>query len=368
MDFNFIDQELEEIKSARLYRELKTFSFSKTLLNFSSNNYLGLSQDPRVIEAGQKALAEFGTGGEASRLVTGTTVWHNKLEKEIASFKKRERSLVYPTGYMANIGVITALISENDLLIIDKLNHASIIDACKLSKGTLRVYKHKDMESLEKILKESESFKKKLIVTDAVFSMDGDIAPLPQIISLAKKYGAFVMVDEAHSIGVIGKTGRGIEEHFGLDGEVEIVMGTLSKAIGALGGYVAGSQKLIEYLINKSRSFIYTTALPSHICASAYKSFEIIKNEPELLATLHENIKLFESISKIKTESAIIPIIIGDETKALAKSKELLSEGFLVSPIRYPTVAKGSARLRVTISANHKRDDIERLAGLVKIN
>ena len=365
----FIDEELKLLKGTGLYRQLRTIEKTdgrtitidgKSYLNFCSNNYLGLANHPRIIEAAQKATAEYGAGAASSRLISGNTILHEKLERKIAEFKKREAAIVFPTGFMANLGVMTALLDEKDTVIIDRLDHASIIDACRLSKAKLQVYPHKDMKALEKILGRSQSFSKRLIVTDSVFSMDGDLAPLPEIWSLANKHRSLVMIDEAHATGVLGKCGRGLEEHFGLEGRTDIVMGTLSKAIGSLGGFVAGSQQLINYLHNKARSFIYTTALPPASCAAALAALELIENDPSFLNKLRANLKSFSAIVPI------IPIILGSAEKAVKASQDLFKRGILLSAIRPPTVPQGQSRLRLTICAQHTKEDIDCLVSSLR--
>lgn len=357
--FEFIDQELKTLKKSGLYRELRTINHKEHLI-FCSNNYLGLAKHPKVTEASIKAIKEFGFGAGASRLISGNTVIHEELEKMIAKFKGRDAAIVFSTGYMANLGVISSLVGENDTIIIDRLNHASIVDACRLSKAKLQVYPHKDMAALEKILKRSDKFKKRLIVTDSLFSMDGDIAPLPQIVKLAKEYNAITMIDEAHATGTLGENGKGAEEHFGIEGQIDIVMGTLSKAIGSLGGFVAGSQELINYLRNRARSFIYTTALPPAACAAALAAIEIIENEPELVRNLRMNSRF------LGKETPIIPILIGDADKTTEVSQKLFDRGIFVSGIRPPTVPKGESRLRITVSAVHTKEEIECLASLLQ--
>ncbi|OGC16164.1 8-amino-7-oxononanoate synthase [candidate division WOR-1 bacterium RIFOXYA2_FULL_37_7] len=377
----FINQELESLKKSGLYRPLKTiekidgskiYIDGKELICFCSNDYLGLSNHPKVKKMAIETIKEFGVGAGASRLISGNTIIHEELEKKIAKFKKRESAIVFSTGYMANIGAITALTDEKDTIIIDRLNHASIIDACKLSKARLQVYSHKDMIALEKILAKSDKYKKRLIVTDSIFSMDGDIAPLPQIAKLAKKYNAITMIDCAHATGVLGENGRGAEEHFGIEGQIDIVMGTLSKAVGSLGGFIAGSFELIDFLRNKARSFIYTTSLPPSICAASIAALEIIENEPQLRKRLWDNIGFFNrrraAINRDPTtETPIIPIIIGNEEKTMGISRKLFEDGLFVSGIRFPTVAKGEARLRITITANHSKKELEMLSNLLAL-
>ncbi|MGB9612928.1 MAG: 8-amino-7-oxononanoate synthase [Candidatus Margulisiibacteriota bacterium] len=369
--FEFLTQELEFLKSIGLYRELKTIEkidgskiiiAGRKLINFCSNDYLGLSQHPKVKERTIEIIKEFGVGAGASRLISGNTIIHEELERKIAKFKKREAAIVFPTGYQANLGVISCLVEEKDTVIIDRLNHASIIDACRLSKAQMQVYPHQDLMRLENILQRSEKFRRRLIITDSVFSMDGDLAPLPEIIKLAKKYQALVMIDEAHATGVIGKTGRGLEEFFNIEGQADIVMGTFSKALGSIGGFVCGSLELITYLRNKARSFIYTTALPAAICAAALAALEIIENEPELINQLWKNINKVNP----SAQSAIIPIIIGELNKTMEISTKFFENGIFLSGIRPPTVPKNQCRLRLTITAAHTENDLEHLRSLIR--
>lgn len=342
--FEFINQELEELKKTGLYRSLRLIDLKKHKI-FCSNDYLGLSQHPKVKEKAIETIKAFGFGAGASRLISGNTAIHEELEKKIARFKKREAAVIFPTGYMANLGAITSLVNENDTVIIDRLNHASIIDACRLSKAKLQVYAHKDMSALEKILQRSDKYRRRLIVTDAVFSMDGDIAPIKEICGLGKKYNAMTMADYAHATGVIE-----------IEGEPDIVMGTLSKAIGSIGGFIAGSLELIDYLRNKARSFIYTTALPPSACAASLAALEIIETDPEPLRNLRINSRFF------KSETPIIPIIIGDAVKTMEISAKLFDRGIFVSGIRPPTVPEGQSRLRITVTATHTKEDLECLA------
>ncbi|MFH1576248.1 MAG: 8-amino-7-oxononanoate synthase [Candidatus Margulisiibacteriota bacterium] len=361
MALEFIQQELESLKRSGLYRELKTIEkvdgskitiSGKEYLLFCSNNYLGLAQHPKVIEKSIEIIKEFGVGAGASRLISGNTIIHEELEARIAKFKNREAALVFPTGYMANLGAITSLVDENDTVIIDRLNHASIIDACRLSKAKLQVYPHKDMKALEKIFKKSDKFKKRLIVTDHVFSMDGDIALLAEIVELAKEHDSMTMVDEAHAVGLDSNK------------DIDIVMGTLSKAFGSLGGYIAGSRELIDYLRNKARSFIYTTGLPPAACAAALAALDIIESQPELIRNLRMNSRFLRDKLSIPggEDTPIIPIIIGDTDRTMAISQKLFERGIFASGIRPPTVPKGSARLRITVTANHSKEDLNCLA------
>lgn len=376
----YISDELKKIKESGLYRELKVIGNAqdthieikgKTFLSFCSNNYLGLANNPSVIKAVKDAVEEYGWGAGASRLVSGNMTLHETLENEISRFKGKEAALVFPTGYMANLGAISSLVSNEDLVICDKLNHASIIDGCRLSGADLRVYAHCNMEKLENILSKSSKYNRKLVVTDSVFSMDGDLAPLPDIVKVARKYKAMVMVDEAHGTGVFGKNGRGVVEHFNLNKEVDVVMGTLSKAIGSLGGYVTGDVDLINYLRNKARSFMYTTALPPAVCAASIAGIKLIQKDPSIRKSLWHNVHFIMDKLKsmnfdvISTESPIIPILIGDPQKAVDMSTFLYERGILIPAIRPPTVPANSSRLRLTVMSTHSIDDMERLLGVL---
>jgi 8-amino-7-oxononanoate synthase len=346
----FINEELAALKAAGLYRELKTGD-RKTHQVFCSNDYLGLSQHPLVKEKAKAAIDRYGFGAGAARLVSGNTPLQEELERKIAACEKREAAIVFPTGYMANLGAIPALVDEHDTVIIDRLNHASIIDACRLSKAKLQVYPHKDTGALEKVLQKARPFRRRLIVTDTVFSMDGDLAPLAEISRLAKQYDAILMTDDAHATGVIT-----------FDNPADIIMGTLSKAAGSLGGFVAGSAALIDYLRNKARSFIFTTALPPAACAASLAALEIIENEPQLRQKLWANIRRLSP----RAESAIIPLIIGEAAATMELSARLFDRGFFVSGIRPPTVPAGESRLRITVTAAHTKEEIECLASLLR--
>ncbi len=380
MDLNFIKTELFELRKEDLYRDFRTVEsrqgrivsvHGRDLLCFCSNNYLDLASDRRIIDAAISAAREYGIGAGASRLISGNMYLHNKLETALADFKRSEKSIVFPTGYMANVGTISALVGPDDTVIIDRLVHASIIDGAKLSGAKMKVYKHCDMESLRDALEHSRTYRRRLIVTDSVFSMDGDLAPLIDIINLARKYDAMTMVDEAHATGVFGATGRGVIEHFGVEDQVDIVMGTLSKAIGCFGGYVCGSKHLIDYIRNRARSFIYTTAIPPAVCAAAMKAIEIIDTEPERRDRLWRNVSYFrlsiddERYNLMNSSSQIIPILLGDAGLTLHKSRRLYKEGFLVSAIRPPTVPKGQARLRLSLMSSHTEEDIDTLLSVL---
>jgi 8-amino-7-oxononanoate synthase len=379
----YISDELRNLKESGLYRKLNVVENAqgphveikgKTYLSFCSNNYLGLANHPLVIKAVKDAVEKYGWGAGASRLVSGNMKLHEALEDEISRFKCTEASIVFPTGYMANIGTISSLVSKGDLVICDKLNHASIIDGGRLSGADFRVYPHCDMVKLENVLRKSAKYSCKLIVTDTVFSMDGDIAPLPDIVRIASKYKAMVMVDEAHGTGVFGKKGRGVVEHFNLSEKVNIIMGTLSKAVGSLGGYVSGDADLINYLRNKARPFMYTTALPPAVCAASIAGIKLIQNDPSLRESLWNNVRYLKeklellNINVISSESPIIPILIRDAKKAVEVSKFLYKRGILIPAIRPPTVPARSSRLRLTVMSTHTREDLRKLLDVLKLS
>lgn len=377
----FIDQTLLELTQRGLKRKIRTIEGrqnreitidGRKVLNFCSNNYLGLADDPRLGAAATASIVAEGFGAGASRLVCGNFSSHQKLEDCIAKFKGTERALLFNTGYIANMGIISSLYGRGDMIFSDKLNHASIIDGILLSGAEYKRYAHADMESLAAMLKAAPESVKKLIITDSVFSMDGDIAPLPAIVALAKKYSAAVMVDEAHGLGVLGRNGKGAVEHFGLEGQVDIQMGTFSKAAGSFGAYCCGSARLIDFLINKARSFIYTTGLPPNVAAASLKGLEIIVKEPQRREKMWENTKFITNGLKemgfdtLNTQTPIIPIVVKDSSLSVDFSEKLLAAGIFVSAIRPPTVSANTARLRVTVMATHTTEDLNRLLSIVK--
>lgn len=341
----------------------------KQTLLFASNNYLGLAEDMRLKEAASRAALAYGAGTGGSRLTTGARSIHDALECALADFAGTEACLLFATGYMANVGTISALAGKDTVIFSDEKNHASIIDGCRLAKGETVIYRHNDMSDLEEKLR-SHTACRTLIVTDSVFSMDGDIANLPQILDLARKYDALTMIDEAHATGVIGATGRGICEHFNLRQGPDIIMGTLSKALGSEGGYVCASRLIIDYLVNTARSFIFSTSQsPANILA-AHCALDILCQNPELPARLHENIRIFSDVlhkNGIDTggETAIFPILLGSSARTLRIADALAARGILVSAIRYPTVPKQQARLRIALSAAHTKDDLHLTANAI---
>lgn len=372
----FVDQELAKLEKDGLYRRLRMITSSqeatveiagKKYLSFCSNNYLGLATHARLIDAAVAATQKYGCSAGASRLISGTMRLHNDLEDKIAQFEEKPAAVLFTTGYCANVGAITSLVSEGDAVILDRLNHASIVDAARLSRAKLYVYPHNDLDKLEGVLKRGKHHRRRLIVTDGVFSMDGDLAPLPQIVELARKYEAYTMVDEAHGTGVIGPKGRGVSEHFNVEDKIDIIMGTLSKAVGSLGGFVVGDSALIEFLKNKARSFIYTTALPPAVCAASLTGLDIIQNEPEIRKHYWESVEWLKrelrqmGFDLMNTQSHIIPVLIKDPVKTMEISKHLYQNGILIPAIRIPTVPKNTNRLRITIMATHSREDLNHL-------
>ncbi|MBX4259583.1 8-amino-7-oxononanoate synthase [Clostridium estertheticum] len=376
---NYITDKLIKIKDKGLYRELRYIDTAqsprvkiegKDFILLGSNNYLGLCDDFRLKKAAIDAINKYGVGSGGSRLTTGSYDLHKQLEEKIASFKGTEASLVFNTGYMANVGIISALCDGSWVIFSDKLNHASIIDGYRLSGAKLIRYKHCDMNDLlNKINKYKGS--NNLIVTDGVFSMDGDIAPLPDIVKIAKKFNMMTMVDDAHATGILGKNGSGTVSYFGLDNEIDIIMGTLSKAVASEGGYVAGKKDLINYLINSARSFIYSTALSPSTIAVSIKALEIIEKDEERRVKLLKTSNWFQNQLKVagfnvmETKTPIIPILIGEVDKAVEFSKILLAKGVYVPAIRPPSVPRGTSRLRISLMATHSKEDLEE--ALVKI-
>lgn len=354
---NFLSSELETIQQQNLFRQLHHFE-EKKYHNFSSNDYLGLNRHPVLKEAATRAIEKYGVGTGASRLVSGHLNIHQQLEETLAHFKKTEAALTFSSGYATALGTIPSLVGKDDVIILDKLCHACLIDAARQSGAKLRIFKHNDLDQLESHLKWAQSISgKKLIITEAIFSMDGDLAPLKEMVVLKEKYGVWLFVDEAHSTGIFGKSRAGLCQQLGLSDRVEIQMGTLSKAIGVSGGYVAGSKTLINFLINRARTFIFSTAVPAANAAATLASLQLIQSD--------EGQKrcetLWQHVNQFKHQSPIIPIILGHSEKALQAANDLKAKGFWVPAIRYPTVPKNQARLRVTVTANHSTQTITEL-------
>ena len=366
--------ELAQLEQKHLLRKPRVIESSdgarvsicgKSLLLMCSNDYLGLSRHPALREAACTAAFRWGVGSGAARLISGTSSVHQELEFRLASFKRTEAAILFNSGYAANTGIIPALVGDSDSILSDSLNHASIIDGCRLSKAFLNVYRHKDMNHLEELLKRCGASRRRLIVTDGVFSMDGDIAPLQDIVSLSEKYDAILMVDDAHATGVLGNAGRGTAEHFGLEGRVHIQMGTLGKALGSFGAYAAGSKSLIEYLLNRSRSYCYSTALPAAICAASIAAIGIVENDPGPRERLWKNQTRFTDglrrigVNPVSSESPIVPMIAGSSERALKASAWLFEHGIYATAIRPPTVMEGTARIRMTVTAALAENDID---------
>ncbi|MGL4760525.1 MAG: aminotransferase class I/II-fold pyridoxal phosphate-dependent enzyme [Sarcina sp.] len=373
-----LKQKLESIKENNLLRKLKYLESpqekniiieGKEMLLMASNNYLALANRKELKEEAIKGIELYGVGTGGSRLTTGSYNAHRELEDKLSKFFDREDTIVFNSGYTANITAIQAICDESYIIFSDELNHASIIDGCRLSKAKTVVFKHNNIEDLEIKLKESIA-ENKLIITEGVFSMSGDISPLDEIVKLAKKYNAKTMVDDAHGIGVVGEKGRGILSHFNINKEVDIYMGTLSKAIGTEGGFISGDKHIVEFLKNRARGFIYSTAISASLCMASIKSLEIMESE-DLNRSLRENIEYFNQKFKnlfedLICESAIIKIPIGDEKKAVEISNKLLEEGICIPGIRYPTVRKGEAILRVCLMSSHTKEDIDRVYENIK--
>jgi glycine C-acetyltransferase len=371
---SFLNEEINRLQAAHLYQELRVLNGKqdvecvingKKVINFSSNNYLGLTNHPALIKAAKDAIDTHGVGTASVRTIIGTMDIHQELEEKLAEFKHTEATLVLQSGFMANTAAITSILGDGDVIISDALNHASIIDACRVLKQVpTLVYTHKDMNHLEDRLKEAKTYNRKLIVTDGVFSMDGDIAPLPEIVALAEQYNAVVMVDDAHSSGVLGKNGRGSVNHFGLDGRVDIQVGTLSKAIGAMGGYVAGPKVLRKILINKARPFLFSTSHPPSVVMSCMAAIQVLETDTTLIDRLWSNTRYFkEGMQRIgfqaDSETPIVPVIAGSSEKAQQLSRRLFEEGIYGQAIVFPTVARDKARIRVIVTASHTQAHLD---------
>ena len=337
----------------------------KLVVLLCSNNYLGIAEHPALKQAACAALERYGSGSGASRLVSGNTELHEELERRIAAFKGSESAILFNSGYAANTGVIPAVAGEGDLVLSDRLNHASIIDGCRLSRARTEVFRHRDMDHLETLLRSNTTAPRKLIVTDGVFSMDGDIAPLPDLVTLAERYHAILMVDDAHATGVLGKQGRGTAEHFGLEGRVHIQMGTLGKALGSFGAYVTGARDVVRYLLNTCRSYMFSTSLPAAVCAASIAALDVVVSEPWRREKLWDNRNrlahglAFLGVSTAPSATPILPLLVGSSDQALRASQEAFTQGIFATAIRPPTVPDGSARLRATVMATHSEEDID---------
>ena len=375
MSASFIDSELQSIKDAGLYRRLRrvesdqdaTFTLDgRVVINFSSNNYLGIANHPALAAAAKAAIDRYGCGSGASRLISGNMALHEELETKLAQFKGTEAALVFNSGFQANTGLLSTLTGDGDVIFSDGLNHASIIDGCRLSRAKTQIYNHCDLGQLEQQLNDAPTSARKLIVTETIFSMDGDEAPLVGIVELAEKFDAMVMVDEAHATGIFGANGAGVVAKLGLSERIAIQMGTLGKALGGFGAYVAGSAAMRDLLINRCRSFIFTTSLPPAVMAMALAAIDLVRSEPERREALWRNCRqLKQGLNQLgfrpgASESPIFPLILGDAGKCMQYSEQLLANGVFAQGIRPPTVPSGTSRLRITLMATHTAAQIER--------
>ena len=378
---DFLESKVQQLKTDGVYRELPVSETpceaiitlnGKSVINLSSNNYLGFANHPRLKEKAIEAINHYGVGAGAVRTIVGNMDIHEQLDQKIAQFKKEEAALVFQSGFMCNVGVIQAVTDKGDLIISDALNHASIIDGVKLSKADKAIYKHSDMADLERILKEKRHlYNQVLIITDGVFSMDGDIAKLPEIVRLAKQYKALTYVDDAHGSGVLGESGRGTVDHFHLHGQVDFIIGTLSKAIGVVGGYVAGSLAMKQYLLHRGRPLLFSTSLMPSAAAAIIEAFTMLEESTSYTEKLWDNSRYLKAKLKEKgfdighSETPITPVMIGDESKTMAFSKALLQHGVYVSGIVFPTVPKGYGRIRIMVSALHEKKDLDQAVDIL---
>jgi glycine C-acetyltransferase len=371
---SFLDAELESIHRQGLYRRLRvledrqqaTSHFDgRSVVNLSSNNYLGLTTHPKLIERAIQAIKEHGVGSGSVRTIAGTMTLHMELERRLAEFKKTEAVVVFQSGFTANSGTVSALLTKDDVIISDELNHASIIDGCRLSRAAIKVFPHKDVEAARRIVQDLPVDQRKLLITDGVFSMDGDLGPLPGLCEVAEDFGCIMMVDDAHASGVFGKNGRGTIDHFGVHGRVDIQVGTLSKAIGALGGYVAGSKALIDFLQHRARPFLFSTSHPPSVAATCIAALDVLEQEPQIIDRLWDNTRFFKAglqrlgFNTGMSESPITPVIAGEGSRAMKLSDRLFEEGVFAQGITFPTVARDKARVRTIVTATHTQDELQ---------
>src|SRR5262252_7070067 len=370
----YLTAELEALKEQGLYRRLRvlegeqkpkaTFDH-RQVVNLSSNNYLGLTTHPKLREAALEATRRLGVGSGSVRTIAGTMDIHMELERRLAVFKKTEAVVVFQSGFAANAGTVSAILSKDDVVVSDELNHASIIDGCRLSRADIKVFPHKDVDAARKILQALPAGRRRLLITDGVFSMDGDLGPLPDLCSLAEEHGCIMMVDDAHASGVFGANGRGTIDHVGMHGRVDIQVGTLSKAIGVLGGYVAGTRALIEFLYHRARPFLFSTSHPPAVAAACIAAIDVLEQEPQIIERLWDNTRFFKhgletlGFNTGMSESPITPVIVGEGSLAMKLSDRLFEEGVFAQGIAYPTVARDKARVRTIVTATHTRDELQ---------
>ena len=371
---HYLAADLALLRERHLFRSLRVLEGEQSsravfdgreVINLSSNNYLGLTTHPRLRERAIAAIERHGVGSGAVRSIAGTMSVHMRLEERLAEFKKTEAVVVFQSGFAANAGTVAAVLGKDDVVISDELNHASIIDGCRLSRAAIRVFPHKDVDAARKILKALPASQRKLLITDGVFSMDGDLGALPGLCELAEEYGCIMMVDDAHASGVFGDLGRGTVDHFGVHGRVDIQVGTLSKALGALGGYVAGSRQLVDFLYHRARPFLFSTSHPPSVAATCLAALEVLSEEPQLIARLWENANFFKAglqqlgFNTGATQSPITPVVVGDAEVAMTLSARLFEEGVFAQGIGFPTVPVGKARVRAIVTAEHTRADLQ---------
>ena len=371
---HYLSAELAALREQGLYRRLRVLDDAqrahtsvdhRSVVNLSSNNYLGLTTHPRLRQAAAEALARFGVGTGSVRPIAGTLAIHMELEERLAVFKKTEAAVVFQSGFTANAGTVSSILTRDDAIVSDELNHASIIDGARLSRATIKVFPHRDMDAARRILEELPRSQRKLLITDGVFSMDGDLGALPGLCDLADEFSCVMMVDDAHASGVFGEQGRGTIDHFGLHGRVDVQVGTLSKAIGALGGYVAGSRALIEFLYHRARPFLFSTSHPPSVAATGLAALDVLASEPQLMRQLWDNARFFKTGLQARgfdtgvSESPITPVIVGDAALAMKFSDRLFEEGVFAQGIGFPTVAHGKARVRTIVTATHTHDELQ---------
>jgi glycine C-acetyltransferase len=371
---SYLGDELAALKEQNLYRRLRILddeqkahtSFDhKSVVNLSSNNYLGLTTHPRLRQKALEAVQTFGVGSGSVRTIAGTMAIHMELERKLAEFKKVEAVVVFQSGFTANAGTVSAILTKEDVVISDELNHASIIDGCRLSRAAIKVFPHKDVDAARTIVRGLPAGQRKLLITDGVFSMDGDLGPLPELCAVAEEGGCIMMVDDAHASGVFGRNGRGTIDHFDVHGRVDVQVGTLSKAIGALGGYVAGNRNLIEFLHHRARPFLFSTSHPPAVAAACIAAIDVLMEEPDIIDRLWENTRFFKAgLQRLGfdtglSESPITPVIAGDSARAMKLSDRLFEEGVFAQGIVFPTVAKDKARVRTIVTATHTRENLQ---------
>src|SRR6476619_2503332 len=371
---DYLGRELDALRQQGLYRHLRiledeqkpTTTFDhRQVVNLSSNNYLGLTTHPKRREAALEATRRFGVGSGSVRTIAGTMEIHMELERRLADFKKTEAVVVFQSSFTANAGTVSSILNKDDVVFSDELNHVSIIDGCRLSRATIKVFPHKDVAAARAVLKGLPAAPRKLLITDGVFSMDGDLGPLPELCALAEEFGCIMMVDDAHASGVFGTNGRGTVDHFGMHGRVDIQVGTLSKAIAALGGYVAGNRAFIEFLYHRARPFLFSTSHPPSVAATCIAALDVLEQEPQWMEQLWSNTQFFKSGLQALgfdtgiSESPITPVIVGDGARAMTLSDQLFEEGVFAQGIAFPTVAKDRARVRTIVTATHTREQLQ---------